>query len=102
MKTFYRPFLRVKLGQKVTKGDVIAYMYLPNTRDNQNSHIHFNLIHARQFQAPAIFDHQIVDGFHARWGSRRSSDRGRLNPACMGFLLSAPENPFGTGAKSRL
>jgi murein DD-endopeptidase MepM/ murein hydrolase activator NlpD len=101
-ENFYLPFLRVKVGQKVKKGDVIAYMYLPDTRDNQNSHIHYNLIHARQFQAPAIFDQKIVDGFHARWGPRRNSDRGRLIPACMGFLLSAPENPFGTGAKLRL
>jgi len=99
---FYLPFLRVKIGQTVKKGDIIAYMYLPTSRENENSHIHFNLMHARQFQAPAIFDRKIVDGFHARWGSRRGSDGVVPIPACMGFLLLAPENPFGTGAKPRL
>ena len=98
---FYLPFLKVKVGQKVKRGDIIAYMYLPDTRDNRNSHIHFNLMHARQFQAPVIFERKIVEGFHARWGSRgRNGDQ--PIPACMGFLLSAPENPFGTGAKPSL
>jgi murein DD-endopeptidase MepM/ murein hydrolase activator NlpD len=98
---FYLPFIKVEPGQQVRQGDVIAYMYLPESDENENSHIHFNLMHNRQFQAPAIFDRAIVDRFRARWGWR-GSDGHRPIPACMGFQLSAPENPFGTGAKLRL
>ena len=98
---FYLPFIKVKPGQRVMQGDVIAHMYLPPSRENENSHIHFNLLHARQFQAPAIFDRPVVDRFHARWGWR-GRDGDDPIPACMGFLLSAPENPFGTGAKPML
>ena len=98
---FYLPFIKVQPGQRVRQGDVVAYMYLPRSRENENSHIHFNLMHARQFQAPAIFDRAIVDRFHARWGWR-GRDGDQPVPACMGFKLSAPENPFGTGAKLKL
>ena len=98
---YYLPFIKVKPGQRVRQGDVIAYMYLPRSVENENSHIHFNLMHARQFQAPAIFERQIVEQFHARWGWR-GRDGDEPIPACIGFRLSAPENPFGTGEKLRL
>ena len=100
-ENFYLPFLKVEPGQRVKQGDVIAYMYLPRSPENENSHIHFNLVHERQFQAPAIFDRNTVNQFHARW-DWRGRDGDQPIPACIGFRLSAPENPFGTGDRFRL
>ncbi|MDG1896733.1 MAG: hypothetical protein P8J37_17660 [Fuerstiella sp.] len=101
---FYRPFILVKRGQRVKKGDVIARMYLPPQADfARNAHIHFNLVDTgqRQFMAPTIFTKRINQQFHATWGSR-GVDGGDQMPPCMGYCLSAPENPFGTAAKDRL
>ena len=101
---FYKPFLLVKRGQRVKKGQVIARMYIPPRRDlAQNTHIHFNLIDTgrRQFMAPAIFTDAISKQFHATWGQRGFDGQMRI-PPCMGFRLSPPENPFGTGPKDAL
>ncbi len=101
---FYKPYILVKRGQRVKKGDVIARMYIPPERDfAKNTHIHFNLIDTgrRQFMAPTIFTDRINRRFHATWGDRGSDGKTRI-PACMGYRLSAPENPFGTGAKGKL
>jgi hypothetical protein len=101
-KNFYLPFIRVKIGQQVKRGDVIAYMYLPRTRENRDSHIHFNLMRSGQFQAPAIFANDLVKEFHSRWGERGGKDGGQLIPPCIGYRLTPPENPFGDGAKTTL
>ena len=101
---FYRPFILVKRGQRVKKGDVIARMYIPPRRDfAQNTHIHFNLMDTgkRQFMAPTIFGDKIVRQFHRVWGKRGLDGETRI-PPCMGYRLSGPENPFGTGAKKQL
>jgi len=96
---FYKPFLRVAVGQRVRKGDVLATMYLPNDADaSQASHIHFNLICGRQFQSPSIFSEEIARRFHACWTEQ---DRERFSPR-MGQGLEAEENPFGTGQKEAL
>ncbi len=101
---FYKPFILVKRGQRVKKGDVIARMYIPPRREfARNTHIHFNLIDTgkRQFMAPTIFRNEIVRRFHRAWGNRGLDGKTRI-PPCMGFRLSAPENPFGTGATDEL
>ena len=101
---FYKPFILVKRGQRVRKGEVIARMYIPPQRDlAQNTHIHFNLMDTgqRQFMAPAIFTDKINQQFHATWEDRGIDGDKRI-PPCMGYRLSAPENPFGTGAKDEL
>ena len=101
---FYRPFILVQRGQQVKKGDVIARMYIPpQTEFARNTHIHFNLMETgrRQFMAPMIFTERINQQFHATWGSR-GMDGGDRIPPCMGYRVSGPENPFGTGAKDRL
>jgi Ca2+-binding EF-hand superfamily protein len=101
---FYRPFILVKRGQQVKKGDVIARMYIPpQTEFARNTHIHFNLVDTgrRQFMAPTIFTERINQQFHATWGSR-GMDGGDRIPPCMGYRVSGPENPFDTGARGRL
>jgi hypothetical protein len=95
---FYRRYILVSQGQRVKKGDIIAYMYLPPGA-GIGSHIHFHLQARRggAFLAPAIFSGEVVEGFHARWNGF-GRDGTTLMPACMGYLLDADENPFGNGA----
>ena len=102
---FYDPFIQVRVGQRVKKGDVIGRMYLPeNRRVAENSHIHFNLLggRRRQFQSPSIFDARIVNAFHATWDRRRGADGGTPIPACMGYRLGRDENPFRRRVVDRL
>jgi hypothetical protein len=101
---FYEPFIRVRIGQRVKRGDVIAHMYLPDNRQlASKSHIHFNLLGGRNrsFMAPAIFDQNITRRFHRTW-DRFGFDGEQRIPACMGYLLTPQENPFGTGAQQAL
>lgn len=105
-KGFYAKFINVKVGQKVYKGQVIAHMYLTEkSGGGENEHIHFQLNKEddQQLYPPAIFTQSIVQNFHNRWGSFGVNDihndpRGPKIPACMGYMLTAKENPFGTGA----
>ena len=98
---FYKPFILVKQGQQVRQGQIIAYMFLPEHPELQSSsHIHFNLMDTgqREFMAPTIFTAEINRKFHRTWG-KRGFDGKQAMAACMGFRLTAAENPFGTGAK---
>jgi murein DD-endopeptidase MepM/ murein hydrolase activator NlpD len=102
---FYAKFIAVHQGQRVHKGQIIAYMYLPPTPDN--SHIHFELINDSDnaFAAPAIFSPEVVRQFSQRWGTQGYDSRsGTTNPIppCMGWKLAADENPFGSGPLDHL
>jgi len=97
---FYRHFLLVEQGQSVRKGQIIAYVYTP-PKSGDGIHIHFHLMAMSPgaqgvFQAPAIFDGQVVQRFSDGWHAA-TMEGGRLKP-CMGWMLGAAENPFGTGA----
>jgi acetyl esterase/lipase len=93
---FYQRFLHVRIGQHVKKGDTIAHMYIPHERsDAENSHIHFNLIRGRQFQAPSIFTTSVSEQFAASWDSRRLDGDWPIPPT-MGWKLHREEDPFGT------
>jgi hypothetical protein len=95
---FYKRYILVSEGQRVKKGDIIAYMYLASGA-GIGSHIHFHL-QARKggaFLAPAIFSGEIVESFHAHWNGF-ARDGGTLMPVCMGYLLEADENPFESRA----
>ena len=96
--TFYEPYILVTEGQRVNKGDIIGYMYIP-PNGGVGTHIHFHLsINGYDsFMAPAIFTQAIVDGFHARFNGFANDGPDPI-PACMGYKLVAEENPFGTGA----
>ena len=54
----------------------------------------------REFMAPTIFTDKVNREFHRSWGKRGFDDKQAI-PACMGFRLTAPENPFGTGSQDR-
>ena len=92
---FYRSFILVEEGEEVQKGDIIGYMYIPT---NAIAHIHFHLLveFDDTFMAPALFAQALVDSFHAHWGIF-GNDLGDPIPPCMGYMVSADENPFGTG-----
>jgi len=101
-ENFYRPFLKAKLGQRVKKGDVLGWMYTPPRPETDlRTHIHFNLMAKSHFIAPTIFTKEVTEAFHKRWGKMTERYAEEL-PACMGYKLSAEENPFGTGAKDLL
>jgi len=101
-ENFYRPFLKVKLGQRVKKGEVLGWMYTPPRPETDlRTHIHFNLMAESQFIAPTIFTREVTEAFHKRWG-KIAKRYPEVLPACMGYKLSAEENPFGTGTKDLL
>jgi len=99
-KDFYSKFIKVEQGQRVHKGDIIAYMYTP---PGIEGHIHFHIQKNNQngFMAPAIFTQEVVDQFHSKWKDF-GMDSGTTIPSCMGYMLEANENPFGTGAVDKL
>jgi len=114
-KDFYSDFVLVRDGQKVKKGDVLAYMYVPPLEERvtpaSSSHISFALkkeirsSSVWDMYAPAIFTEEIVRDFSdiyrnpkEGWDSAsygRDWARGRGVPAAMGWMISADENPFG-------
>lgn len=97
---FYAPFLLVKRGQQVKKGDVLAYMYVPPTSTG-STHLHLHLS-SGAIQSPSIFTRDQVEAFAAKFGDRGGFESGVRLPACIGYKVSAEENPFGTGASDCL
>lgn len=95
---FYKAFILVVEGQEVKKGEIIAYMYMPPGGDI-GIHIHFHILQMNQndFMAPAIFTSTLVDQFYAKWNIFKNDGPDPM-PSCMGYKLTAEENPFGTGA----
>ncbi|MCL0101678.1 M23 family metallopeptidase, partial [Dehalococcoidia bacterium] len=109
--SFYEPFIVVKEGQSVRKGDVLAYMYLPPNEDTLGPHIHFSVAPVgEEQQAPAIFTDELVEAFHNNWGKLgfdrennvAPSESDTKIPACMGYKLAANENPFAAIASECL
>jgi hypothetical protein len=100
---FYKRFILVREGQRVRKGDVVAYLYTPPS-SGDGCHVHFHLMidGGKGFLAPAVFTPEIVKTFHKQCHGFRGSNDGTPIPPCMGYCISADENPFGTGAKEKL
>lgn len=98
---FYRRFIKVAEGQTVRKGEVLAYMYCPPGVKDTHIHFHLTIDGRKDFLAPAIFTAEVVRRFHAKWGGFGRDNETSI-PPCMGYGISAEENPFGTGAKERL
>jgi hypothetical protein len=100
---FYKKFLLVKEGQKVRKGDVIAYLYTPPA-SGDGCHIHFHLMidGKKDFLAPAIFTPEVGKTFHKQCQGFKGSNDDTPIPPCMGYRIGAEENPFGSGAKEAL
>lgn len=94
---FYAKFITVEQGQQVKKGDVIAYMYVPPDSE-QGTHLHFDLnLGGQLMQSPSIFTPEVVKLYAAKFDRRGGSENGKVLPACIGWKVSARQNPFGTG-----
>lgn len=102
---FYEPYILVSEGQSVHKGDIIAYMYLAPSA-GQGPHIHFHLQYPNNgslpFMSPSIFNSSVVNRFFNHWGYGGTDGGTPIAQPCMGYKISAPQNPFGTGAKEYL
>jgi hypothetical protein len=99
---FYKRFLLVNEGQRVRKGDVIAYLYTPPRVKDCHVHFHLTLDQKKGFLAPAIFTPEVVQKFHDQCHGFSEHNGGTPIPPCIGFRLKADENPFGTGAIEKL
>jgi hypothetical protein len=55
-KDFYKKFILVREGQRVRKGDVIAYLYTPPKVSHCHIHFHLMVDGRKGFLAPAIFE----------------------------------------------
>jgi len=57
-KDFYKKFIKVVQGQRVRKGDIIAYMYTPL---GVEAHVHFHvqLTEGNGFMSPSIFTQEM-------------------------------------------
>lgn len=98
---FYLPYIVTSTGSTVTKGDIIAYFYIPDGSSGE-AHIHFHLDWNNSFYAPSIFTSSVVSDFHDHFGEfgidqTDSSDPGVEIGSCMGYMISSTENIFGTG-----
>lgn len=94
---FYRQFLKVRNGQRVKKGQLLGYMYVPPSSDG-STHMHFHLATGSGIKSPSIFTPEAVQQLAARFADRGGMEDGVPLPPCIGYRISAAENPFGTGA----
>ncbi len=112
-RDFYKDFILVSDGQKVKKGDILAYLYVPpleqRVTPTSSSHISFALhpygSNEWDMRAPAIFTEEIVKQFgeiyrNPKEGWNSSSygkdwARARGVPSAMGWMIDGDENPFG-------
>ena len=99
---FYERFIHVRQGERVRKGDVIAHMYSPPGANGTHVHFHLTIEKQNGFLAPAIFTPAVVEEFHAKCNGFRAYNGGTTLPACMGYRITAEENPFRTGPMDRL
>jgi hypothetical protein len=89
----YQKFLLVKEGQKVRKGDVIAYLCTPpSSGDGCHIHFHLTIDGKKGFLAPAIFTPEVVKAFHQQCQGFQGSNDGTPIPPCMGYRIGADEN----------
>lgn len=94
---YYKQFLKVRNGQRVKKGQLLGYMYVPAISDG-STHLHFHLSTGSGIKSPSIFSEDAVRQLAAKFGDRGGMEDGVALPACIGYKISAAENPFGTGA----
>ena len=94
---FYSSFIKVSSGQKVKKGDVIAYLYVPPGQAS-GTHLHFHMNVGQSMGAPTIFTPDAVSRLQQKFGDPGGMLNGARLPACIGYMVSAAENPLGTGA----
>jgi len=111
-RDFYKQFILVEDGQRVRKGDVLAYMYISPFEERitgpNSAHIAFNLMFENKGPwdvfPPAIFTEEVVNQFHEIYSEPREGwdsssygndwERARGLPPAMGWMIGASENPF--------
>lgn len=92
---FYKRFILVKEGQRVLKGEVIAYFYVPPGATERSTHLHFHASSNKRILAPTLFDDTVKQKFQSLFGHIGGRDETeRLFDACIGVMLAADENPF--------
>ena len=107
---FYKQFIKVKNGQFVKKGDILAYMYVPSLDEmvgnkEASSHIAFSLMkQPSTVLSPSIFSESVVKQFgniyrnpSEGWESKSFGNdwnRGRGLPDGMGWMINGSQNPF--------
>ena len=110
-ESFYSDFITVSVGDTVSKGDIIGYMYLSTDASiGTDHHIHFSLKNNSEnhFAAPAIFTPTVMDNFLTRIavGNEHNYEGGKETGAsmsnCMGYEISGPENPYSASAEACL
>lgn len=94
---FYSDFIKVNSGQKVKKGDVLAYLYVPPGQMS-GTHLHFHMNVGQSMGAPTVFTPDAVSRLQQKFGDPGGTINGAKLPACIGYMVSAGENPLGTGA----
>lgn len=94
---FYSRFITVKQGQRVKKGDVLGYLYVPPGLTS-GTHLHFHMNVGQAMGAPTIFTPGAVAQLRTRFGEPGGIVDGAQLPACIGYKVDATENPLGTGA----
>ena len=94
---FYTNFLKVKSGQRVKKGDVLAYLYVPPGQTS-GTHLHVHMNVGKTMGAPTLFTPAAVAQLQSRFGDPGGTENGVPLPACIGYKVDAGENPLGTGA----
>ena len=115
-KDFYKEFVLVSHGQRVQKGDILAYLYVPplaqRVTPTSSTHISFALhpsgSNEWDMRAPAIFTEDIVKKFgdiyrnpKEGWDSPsygKDWARARGVPTAMGWMIDGDENPFGNNS----
>lgn len=98
---FYAQFITVAQGQTVKKGDVLGFLYVPPGL-TQGPHLHLDVTVGQSRFAPAVFSPQVVDEMHAKFGEPSGMENGAQLPACVGYKVSAVENPFTAAAQECL
>ena len=111
-RSYFDDFVLVEQGERVRKGDILAYMYIPSfdakVGPHASSHIHFLLSpwdRSRRNYVPALFSEDIVEQFGEiyrnpleGWESTSFGHdwaRARGVPTGMGWMIDGDENPFG-------
>lgn len=94
---FYSRFITVKQGQRVKKGDVLGYLYVPPGQSS-GTHLHFHMNVGQAMGTPTIFTPAAVAQLQAKFGDPGGVVNGARLPACVGYQVDATENPLGTGA----
>ncbi|MEI6216676.1 MAG: hypothetical protein WCP64_05345 [Actinomycetes bacterium] len=98
---FYEAFIKVKQGQKVKKGDILAYMYVPPSSSG-GTHVHFNLISNNIQISPSVFTPEVVKSFAAKYLETSWLKSGATLPVSIGYGLTAAQNPFANKAVDSL